>query len=1396
MTTSTSAPRGLKDTIIGRYSKTPTVYADYSVDYGKRTGVFKAPAQLSQTAVQILATKYAYKAQVPSATIPDPCDTALPDCVLRRRVPAPDATFGAETSAAQIYTRLAAFWARAYYDQYDTTVAEAVEFFDYLMFLLENQYFAPNSPQWFNAGVFHCYGVRPTPRLFRPGPSGTAHPCDEAPQTSACFILSVEDDLCGPDGIMDLFAREAAVFKGGSGSGVNYSRIRGKGEKLSGGGRSSGLKSFLRVGDRAAGAIKSGGTTRRSARMVVVDIDHPDVKDIIRWKVEEEDKVGFLVAGSQRIIGLAGCLRDAFARFPGQDPRFDRAVRWAISQGLPARLAQRIVELLRQGRTHEFEAMTTGWEDEAYSSVSGQNANNSVRLSAAFMQQVVGDGPWTFKERTTGQHSQPVSARELMNEIATAAWICADPGVQFDDTINQWHVCPSSGKINATNPCVTGDTLVATSEGWVRIDQMLEPPSQGAQPWSVVVDGEARSIAPAFKTGHKPVYCITTKMGRSLRLTGDHKVWTANRGDVPACELTNGDLLVLEGAGFGSGSLPADMALLVGLMLGDGCISQGCATLSLNPQHGAIAVEAAATINGWREAFSDHTRQPACARDVQGVWRVTSSAACVLSELGKWAELDAGSASKRLSLDAMRLDEASISSILRGLFTTDGTVANYGDKSKYVSLDSCSLGLLEQVQLLLLSFGIRAKIYRNRRGVGETEALMPDGKGGTKAYPVQQVHSLRISKRDRVSFEQKIGFHPASYKATLLAELNGNGTTYASDRYDRVVSIDACGTQDVYDLTEPQTNHFVANGIRVHNCSEYCFLDNTACNLASINLVKFLLPGRRFDFESFESVCRTVTTVLELTIDASGYPTEELAANTGIYRTLGMGYMNLGALLMRLGMPYGGPQALEVTRALTGLMTMEAWGQSARMAHLRGVFSGLGPDRPVLERVVGYHLAALIREGDPIDRPGVSFAGLTCPPERLSAQTKDDTATAPYVDRAAARAYYNYDLVKQHGARNAQVTVIAPTGTISFACDCDTTGIEPDFSLIKYKQLAGGGYLQYANASILPCLEALGFPQDAAVDAVNYVLARGTLAGFRHPDVEPGLVGRALEALACAQAPDDQTPTVSVKAHLDMLAAAQPVISGALSKTVNMPPETTIDDVRAAYMDSYHMGLKAVAIYRGGSKFSEPMASGHGVWSSQAAEPVTLPSWIEEGYDSATAAPPVRERLPSTRTSRTYALSVGGLPFYLTTGEYADGRLGEIFITVADEGSALSGMARTLAKQTSLMLQHRVPLETVIHSLEGGSYDPSGFVTGGTSVRMASSLTDCIARHLRDVYLRPKDEGRELPEPLMYRDPVTAQAPTQSRFTGERCSACNSFALQRAGSCLVCQKCGTTTGCS
>jgi ribonucleoside-diphosphate reductase alpha chain len=617
----------------------------------------------------------------------------------------------------------------------------------------------------------------------------------------------------------------------------------------------------------------------------------------------------------------------------------------------------------------------------------------------------------------------------------------------------------------------------------------------------------------------------------------------------------------------------------------------------------------------------------------------------------------------------------------------------------------------------------------------------------------------------------------------------------------RIVDIRDGGEHDVYDLTEPQTHHFIANGLRIHNCSEYCFLDDTACNLASINLVKFLLGEEAFDFdfdfEGFELVCRFVTTILELTIDASGYPSRELAANTGIFRTLGLGYMNLGSLLMRMGIPYGSSRALQVTRALTGLMTMEAWGQSARMAQIRGVFSGLGPDRPVLERVVGYHLAALIREGTPIDRSGVSFEGLTCPPERLGADTKNDKVTAPYIDRAAARAYVNYDLVKQHGARNAQVTVLAPTGTISFACDCDTTGIEPDFSLIKHKRLAGGGYLSYANTAVYPCLMALGFTESAAEDAVNYVLAKGTIYGFTHPALQPRTLQAALEALACAQSPDANTPTVSVKAHLEMLAAAQPVLSGAVSKTINMPPDTTIDDVRATYMEAYRLGLKAVAIYRAGCKFSEPMASGHGVWSSAEVEPVVLPDWIAQGYETAQAAPPARERLPSIRTSQTYSLSVGGLPFYLTTGEYADGRLGEIFITVADEGSALSGMARTLAKQTSLMLQHRVPLETVLHSLEGGSYDPAGFVTGGTNVRMASSLTDCIARHLRNVYLPAPDVVTAI-APGVNVDVVRARPSLdgQPRFTGARCSACNSLSLQRAGSCLVCQKCGTSTGCS
>ncbi len=686
--------------------------------------------------------------------------------------------------------RTIADWGTA--DGLFASAEDGERFYRDLCWLCLHQHASFNSPVWFNVGLYHQYGIKGAMCNWHwdeaAGDAIQPENPYEFPQASACFIQSVQDNM---EDIMELARSEAMLFKFGSGTGTDLSTLRSHREKLSGGGKPSGPLSFMRVYDQIAAVVKSGGKTRRAAKMQSIKDWHPDVLEFIECKNREEKKVRTLVE-------------------QGYDPQ------------------------------------------EAYDTVLFQNANLSVRLSDEFMRAVETDEPWTTHWVTNSKKAGPsYPAREMFTKMANSAWCCGDPGVQYDSTINRWHTCPGSGRINASNPCVTGDTLVATAEGYRRIRDLV---GQTAE----IIGGEGRPVIVdrVFPTGHKPIYELRTRSGFCLRLTADHPVYTVNRGDVPAAELTVDDVLRLEKPGFGSDYVPAAFGELLGAAVGDGCTTQGRGEEFLFITLGREEVEVAqrlrasiGEIKHWLQISDQRSlRQVNSTETASGV-RVGTSVGRVLSAMAEFAVLDAGSAGKRFTDRVFALDRPSQASILRGLFTADGTVANYGEKSQYVSLDTTSLELLRQVQLLLLGFGIKAKIYENRRALDKNTAILPAGKGGVKTYCVQQIHSLRISCRSQVVFEQQIGFLPESPKAERLANLNRKVSTYSDALVDKVASLTPCDAEDVFDLTEPEGHHFVANGLVVHNCSEYMFLDDSACNLASINLMKFRRDDGTFDAE-------------------------------------------------------------------------------------------------------------------------------------------------------------------------------------------------------------------------------------------------------------------------------------------------------------------------------------------------------------------------------------------------------------------------------------------------------------------------------------------------------------------------------------------------------------------
>ncbi|MGC1382035.1 MAG: LAGLIDADG family homing endonuclease [Candidatus Baltobacteraceae bacterium] len=1420
-----------------------------------------APTGWSQVAVDVLAQKYCRKAGVPKATLRVE-EEGVPEWLWRSIADGPalealprDEQFGSERDARQVFNRMAGCW--AYYGWkhgYFDSEADARIYYDEMCAMLARQIGAPNSPQWFNTGLHWAYGISgpaqghwfvdPADGEVKPSPDTFSHP-----QVSACYILGIEDDLVNEGGIFDGVMREARIFKGGSGSGANFSKLRAAGEKLTGGGTSSGLMSFLKVFDRAAGAIKSGGTTRRAAKMVVLDADHPDIQEFVNWKVREERKVADLVIGSRifekRLNAIIAAAHDT--RVPDQarlDPSLNaglrQAIRDAIVAGIPSGAAQNAVDYARQGYTRlEVEQYETGWDSEAYVTVSGQNSNNSVRLSNAFFSTLDADGDWLLTARTTGDVVKRIKARDLWEEIALAAWQCADPGLQYDNTIQEWHTCSTDERINATNPCVTGETLVGTADGPRRIADMV-----GKATFVIGGDGKPHFVGSIFPTGRKPVYRLRTKAGYSLDLTADHKVWTENRGDVPAEQLRQGDRITLGGSGFGNAILEHSIALGIGVAVGDGCATNGSSPgliLTMDRDEAPVLVDVAAGINEVKRAFDDDGRstRPTTvtmpAKDTGA--RLSTGNRRVVDLFSRYAVLDEGSQRKRFTDEAYRLDREATSALLCGLFTADGTVANDGEKSKIVSLDSSSLPLLKQVQYLLLSFGIKSKVYENR---GKTLASSrPDGQGGHAEYAVVQMHSLRISRASRLAFEREIGFHPASHKAGELAAMNAAAACSEETFCDEFASFEPLGEANVFDLTERDTQHFVANGLRVHNCSEYVFIDDTACNLASVNLVKFLNDDGNFDAKRLAEAARIWTTTLEISVTMGQMPSKRIAEKNHGYRTLGLGYANLGTLLMRMGLPYDSEEGFGWCGAITSLITGSAYRTSAEMAQQVGPFARFKANRDSMLRVIRNHRRAAYTV-DPDEYEGLTVKPVTHAPTLFTQRTW-----------ALARKMWDDSLAigEIAGFRNAQTVVIAPTGTIGLVMDCDTTGIEPDFALVKFKKLAGGGYFKIVNQSVDAALHKLGYSQEQIEAIETYAKGTGTLeeaphinrATLKAKGFDEETIGRIEAALPSAfelpfvfnkfvlgeefckeklgltdeqlndwsfsllrdglgfstqqieeasahicgrmtveGAPylndehlavfDCATPCgkygsryIRPIAHVDMMAAAQPFVSGAISKTINFPQTASIADVKEAYRYSWERMIKAVAIYRDGSKLSQPLAASYdlggdageeAVADASQPQPFAQPLQIAEKLVYRYIAK--RRPMPQRRSGYTQKATISGHKVYLRTGEYEGGQLGEIFIDMHKEGAAFRSLMNNFAIAISLGLQHGVPLEEFVEAFTFTRFEPNGPVVGHDHIKMATSILDYIFRELAVSYLGRYDLAHV--EPSMQMDAMGPEA--------------------------------------
>jgi ribonucleoside-diphosphate reductase alpha chain len=1220
---------------------------------------------------------------------------------------------------------------------------EAAAFRDELKYILITQRAAFNSPVWFNIGV------RGVPQ-----------------QASACFILAVDDEM---PSILNWYREEGLIFKGGSGAGVNLSRIRSSYEPLEGGGTASGPVSFMRGADASAGTIKSGGKTRRAAKMVILDADHPDIEQFVWAKAIEERKA--------RVLADAG---------------FDMGLDGADSF-----------------------------------SVQYQNANNSVRVTDEFMQAVVDDLDWELKAVTTGDVLRTVKARTLWREIAEAAWECADPGLQFDTTINRWHTAPNHGRITASNPCFTGDALVHTDKGLIRFDELFARANVGEE-FKVWTHDITNADAPADEmqlttpeafmiTGKNPIQRLRFSNGMELRCTPSHRIFTLNRGYVEAEALTPDDRvrsLDLAAPGVnvdvavpvrsdwehyrdkGDRDLPLHLpdvwsdvfAHYVGWLVGDGSTS-GTSTVTIYgsaddrteilPAHHELLED----INDGRPIkLSDQANGTVQLRLTRRPLKKYLEALGVASVTGEH---------KTVPWSIEQAPPEIVAAFLRGLFDADGCAVHNPEKGSYVGLGSISVELLRGVQRLLSTFGITSRMYNVRRpGASHFSYERKDGTVAT--YESKASFDLRITGRSMHRFAAEIGFS-LSRKSDLLRAAVTSHEVYAVDTSIRLVDRTDEGVELTYNLSEPRNHSYVVNGVVVRNCSEYLHVDNSACNLASINLLKYLQDDGGFDVGAFTHTVDTVFTAQEILVGRADYPTETIGDTTRSLRQLGLGYANLGALLMALGLPYDSDDGRAWAAAITSLMTGSAYAVSARTASRVGPFEGFADDAEAMLHVLEMHQEANDRlaENDAL-------------PDDLV------DAAADAWERAVADA-------QRHGVRNSQSTVLAPTGTIGLAMDCDTTGIEPDLALVKTKKLVGGGTMSIVNQTIPRALRRLGYTPEQVDDIVAYIDEHMSVIGAPHLAVEH------LAVFACSMGDN----TIHYEGHIRMMGAVQPFLSGGISKTCNMPEDVTVEDVEGLHMLAWELGLKSVAIYRDNCKLGQPLSSS----KPAAAEPAGEVEIVERIVHQ-----PVRQKMPRTRRGRTFEFRVADCKGFATIGEYDNGQPGEIFLTVSKQGSTMAGVMDAFAKSVSYGLQYGVPLRAFVEAFTNMRFEPAG-MTDDPDIRFASSIMDYLFRRLAIEYmtyderaelgifsvderLQPTlpgveehvtatNQGSDLaPDPksvdtgqLSFApvDGVPAEAAPILGITrpsdAPMCMQCG-VTMMRSGSCYVCTSCGSTSGCS
>lgn len=1127
---------------------------------------FEVPVGWSDRAAQIVASKYAMDNEFSAVQIIDRVVEQITDWGIQQNY------FGEED---------------------DTCFDLSNKFSEELKDILINQRAAFNSPVWFNCGSNNG-----------------------SQQMSACFIVPVEDTM---ESILEHNTIEGKIFRGGSGAGCNVSSLRAKGEKLSNKGTSSGPLSFMKMWDSTAGAIRSGGKTRRSAKLICMDVDHPDIMDFIECKQHEENKAKAL-----------------------------------IEAGVPI--------------------------EEAYATVSFQNTNHSIRVSDQFMKAVEAEDDWSLINRGDNKEANRIPAANILNRTAQIAWATGDPGIQFDTRMNIDNPVPVNDRIYSTNPCFSGDMKLLTDSGYKTFEEL-----EGTKPNIISPIDKTIRQSKVWCSGTKPVHEIKFhwKAGiDSIKCTADH-VWQLIDGS--ECKAED-----LKGKRIKPFLIPKKVeysdSLMAGYIQGDGNTKR-----LLSEAHKGIEVYI-----GKKDM------------DVASIFGVTPSE---ISDDGKgtWYSIAAAEIAKKYGLKTERLEERSLpDSILEigynskqevgqffsGLFSANGSVIS----NTRVTLKTTCRKLADQTKELLYSYwGIESYITVNKPMKIEWE---------NGVYESKESYDLNIHQwQHLIKFAEHIGFIH-QYKMDALVKT-------IIDRSPTVSSVNYISDQKVYDFTESAHHWGVINGFVGHNCSEFSAINNSSCNLASLNLVKYY-TNSDFKWDRFNKDIQVMITAMDILIDAADYPTEDIKNTTKATRPLGLGFSNLGALLILMGVPYDSDRGRNIATEITRKMTRAAYRQSIKLAKQLGSFAYFKENRDTNIKIA----------------------------ERLT------------LDKKVGKE------IKEYGLRNSQLTLLAPTGTISFMMDCDTTGIEPLFALQTIKTLAGGGTIMIDYPCVTEAWNIHGYAtrdEEKIIDVIKDTDDEDLHNLFKTANEIPW------------------------KAHIDMMAACQKHLNGAISKTVNMPSNTTAEQISEAYIYAWKAGLKAIAIYRDGSKGMQPIVDATKK-KEEKVEKHTEPQWSA-----------VRKQLPRTRDSLTHAFNISGFEGYLTVGLYDDGSPGEMFINMQKQGSTLSGLMDSFAVLLSFALQYGVPLERLISKFRGTKFEPAGY-TNNPDIWMTSSVMDYIFRWLNKEFYDIEDEKyeepqiqKEITEEIIDLKPIDASGPA--------CIECGHTTILN-GTCYQCLNCGTNTGCS